>query len=123
MVMLEDKDRIFTNVYGFQPWNLTAAKQRGDWDNTKKLMELGQDGIIEEVKASGLRGRGGAGFPTGLKWSFMHKESKNGRPSLLVINADESEPGSCQDREIIRHDPNKTIEGPPMHSSELRART
>src|SRR3546814_6530894 len=82
------------------PWNLTAAKQRGDWDNTKKLMELGQDGIIEEVKASGLRGRGGAGFPTGLKWSFMPKESKDGRPSFLVINADESEPGSCKDREI-----------------------
>src|SRR3546814_12480798 len=81
MVMLEEKDRIFTNVYGFQPWNLTAANQRGDWDNTKKLMELGQDGIIEEVKASGLRGRGGAGFPTGLKWSFMPKESKDGRRS------------------------------------------
>src|SRR3546814_3629005 len=121
MVMLEDKDRIFTNVYGFQPWNLTAAKQRGDWDNTKKLMELGQDGIIEEVKASGLRGRGGAGFPTGLKWSFMPKESKDGRPSFLVINADESEPGSCKDREIIRHDPHKLIERSEEHTSELQS--
>src|SRR3546814_13301643 len=82
MVMLEDKDRIFTNVYGFQPWNLTAAKQRGDWDNTKKLMELGQDGIIEEVKASGLSGRGGAGFATGLNWSFMPKERKEARMSV-----------------------------------------
>src|SRR3546814_138084 len=122
MVMLEDKDRIFTNVYGFQPWNLTAAKQRGDWDNTKKLMELGQDGIIEEVKASGLRGRGGAGFPTGLKWSFMPKESKDGRPSFLVINADESEPGSCKDREIIRHDPHKLIEGAQIAGFAMRAR-
>ena len=71
---LADKDRIFTNVYGFQePW-LKAAQQRGDWDNTKKLMAIGQDAIIEVIKASGLRGRGGAGFPTGMKWSFMIKE-------------------------------------------------
>ncbi|MGP1281774.1 MAG: NADH-quinone oxidoreductase subunit F, partial [Parasphingopyxis sp.] len=105
--MLDDKDRIFTNVYGFQPWGIDAAMKRGDWDNTKKLLEKDQDGIIDEVKESGLRGRGGAGFPTGLKWSFMPKESKNGRPSFLVINADESEPGSCKDREIIRHDPQK----------------
>ncbi len=63
------------------------------------------------MKASGLRGRGGAGFPTGMKWSFMPKESRDGRPSFLVINADESEPGSCKDREILRHDPHKLIEG------------
>src|SRR3546814_11239044 len=88
LVRSEDKDRLCTNVYGFQPWNLTAAKQRGDWDNTKKLMELGQDGIIKEVKASGLRGRGGAGFPTGIKRSFIPKQSKDGRPRFLVINAD-----------------------------------
>jgi NADH-quinone oxidoreductase subunit F len=62
------------------------------------------------MKASGLRGRGGAGFPTGLKWSFMPKES-DGRPAYLVINADESEPGTCKDREIMRHDPHTLIEG------------
>src|SRR6187551_1087126 len=101
--MLDDKDRIFTNVYGFQPWNLAAAKQRGDWDDTRALMARGQDVIIDEIKASGLRGRGGAGFPTGMKWSFMPKEPKpDGRPSYLVINADESEPGTCKDRDIIR---------------------
>ena len=61
---LQDKDRIFTNLYGYQPWNLDAAKKRGDWDKTRKLLELGPDKIIEEIKASGLRGRGGAGFPT-----------------------------------------------------------
>lgn len=120
--MLADKDRIFTNVYGFQDWGLKAAQARGDWDNTKALIERGQDAIIEEIKASGLRGRGGAGFPTGLKWSFMPKSSKDGRPSFLVINADESEPGSCKDREIIRHDPHKLVEGALIAGFAMRAR-
>ena len=120
--MLADKDRIFTNVYGFQDWGLKAAQARGDWDGTKALIERGQDAIIEEIKASGLRGRGGAGFPTGLKWSFMPKQSADGRPSFLVINADESEPGSCKDREIIRHDPHKLIEGALVAGFAMRAR-
>ena len=120
--MLADKDRIFTNIYGFQGWDLKAAEARGDWDKTAKLLERGQDSIIEEIKASGLRGRGGAGFPTGLKWSFMPKESKDGRPSFLVINADESEPGSCKDREILRHEPHKLIEGALIAGFAMRAR-
>ena len=119
---LQDKDRIFTNLYGYQPWNLDAARVRGDWDNTKALLDKGQDAIIDEMKASGLRGRGGAGFPTGMKWSFMPKESRDGRPSFLVINADESEPGSCKDREIIRHDPHKLIEGALVAGYAMRAR-
>ena len=93
---LADKDRIFTNLYGFQPWSLDAAMKRGDWSDTKALMAAGQDAIIDSVKASGLRGRGGAGFPTGMKWSFMPKEPKPDRPNFLVINADESEPGSAR---------------------------
>ena len=120
--MLADRDRIFTNLYGFQPWNLAAAVDRGDWDGTKALMERGQDAIIDEIKASGLRGRGGAGFPTGMKWSFMPKEPTEGRPNFLVINADESEPGSCKDREIIRHDPQKLIEGALIAGYAMRAR-
>jgi NADH-quinone oxidoreductase subunit F len=120
--MLADKDRIFTNLYGFQDWRIDAAMARGDWDDTKSLMLRGQDGIIDEVKASGLRGRGGAGFPTGMKWSFMPKEPKPGKPSFLVINADESEPGSCKDREIIRHDPHKLIEGALIAGFAMRAR-
>ncbi|PTQ11662.1 NADH-quinone oxidoreductase subunit F [Sphingomonas oleivorans] len=120
--MLEDKDRIFTNIYGFQDWGVDAAMRRGDWDDTKGLMARGQDAIIEEIKASGLRGRGGAGFPTGMKWSFMPKENKPGRPSFLLINADESEPGSCKDREIIRHDPHKLIEGALIAGYAMRAR-
>jgi NADH-quinone oxidoreductase subunit F len=119
---LADKDRIFTNVYGFQSPDLKAAQARGDWDKTADLMKLGQDRIIEEIKASGLRGRGGAGFPTGLKWSFMPKEPKPGKPNFLVINADESEPGSCKDREILRHDPHKLVEGALIAGFAMRAR-
>ncbi|HQV02636.1 MULTISPECIES: NADH-quinone oxidoreductase subunit NuoF [unclassified Novosphingobium] len=119
---LQDKDRIFTNLYGYQPWTLAAARKRGDWDNTKAILAKGKDAIIEEIKASGLRGRGGAGFPTGLKWSFMPKEPNPARPSFLVINADESEPGSCKDREIIRHDPHKLIEGALVAGFAMGAR-
>ena len=120
--MLADKDRIFTNLYGFQSWKLDAARVRGDWDDTAALMAKGQDAIIDIMKASGLRGRGGAGFPTGTKWSFMPKEPKPDRPNFLVINADESEPGSCKDREIIRHDPHKLIEGALIAGYAMRAR-
>ena len=108
--MLQDKDRIFTNLYGFEDWGLDGARRRGDWDGTKALLARGREAIIEEMKQSGLRGRGGAGFPTGLKWSFMPMES-DGRPHYLVVNADESEPGTCKDREIMRNDPHKLVEG------------
>jgi len=107
---LKDEDRIFQNLYGYHPWNLEAARKRGAWDNTKALIDLGRDKIVEIVKASGLRGRGGAGFPTGLKWSFMPKATSE-KPSYLVVNADESEPGTCKDREIMRNDPHTFIEG------------
>ena len=107
---LPDKDRIFTNLYGLHSPGLEAARRRGAWDETKFLLDRGRDWIIDEVKKSGLRGRGGAGFPTGLKWSFMPKQS-DGRPHYLVVNADESEPGTCKDREIMRHDPHLLIEG------------
>ena len=108
--MLRDEDRIFKNIYGLGGADLTAAKARGDWDGTGELIKKGRDWVIDEVKASGLRGRGGAGFPTGLKWSFMPKEN-DGRPHYLVINADESEPGTCKDRDILRHEPHKLLEG------------
>lgn len=108
--MLQDQDRIFTNIYGFNDPFLAGARSRGDWDGTKDILAKGREWIVEEIKSSGLRGRGGAGFGTGLKWSFMPKES-DGRPHYLVVNADEGEPGTCKDREIMRHDPHKLIEG------------
>ncbi|HZS64747.1 MAG TPA: NADH-quinone oxidoreductase subunit NuoF [Xanthobacteraceae bacterium] len=108
--MLADKDRIFKNLYGLHDWKLKGARARGAWDGTKDILDKGRDWIVNEMKASGLRGRGGAGFPTGLKWSFMPKQS-DGRPSYLVVNADESEPGTCKDREIMRHDPHLLVEG------------
>ncbi len=108
--MLADKDRIFTNLYGLHDAGLKGAQSRGDWSTTKDILALGRDTIINEVKASGLRGRGGAGFSTGMKWSFMPKVS-DGRPAYLVVNADESEPGTCKDREIMRNDPHKLVEG------------
>jgi NADH-quinone oxidoreductase subunit F len=108
--MLRDQDRIFTNLYGFHDWKLAGARTRGDWDGTKELLARGRDWIIDEMKNSGLRGRGGAGFPTGVKWSFMPK-TEGPRPHYLVVNADEGEPGTCKDREIMRFDPHKLIEG------------
>ncbi len=120
--MLSDKDRIFTNIYGQNDPFLAGARRRGDWDNTAALLARGRDAIVAEMKASNLRGRGGAGFPTGLKWSFMPKTS-DGRPHYLVINGDESEPGTCKDREILRHEPHKLIESALIASFAMGAHT
>ena len=118
--MLADRDRIFTNLYGLHDRTLKGAIQRGAWDGTKFILEQGRDWIIDEMKKSGLRGRGGAGFPTGLKWSFMPKQS-DGRPHYLVVNADESEPGTCKDREIMRNDPHTLVEGCLIASFAMNA--
>jgi NADH dehydrogenase (ubiquinone) flavoprotein 1 len=118
---LKDADRIFQNLYGEHDYTLRGAKKLGDWYMTKDIMWMGPDWIVNEIKASGLRGRGGAGFPSGLKWSFMPKKT-DGRPSFLVVNADESEPGTCKDREIMRKDPHKLIEGSLLAGYAMRAR-
>jgi NADH-quinone oxidoreductase subunit F len=110
MTMLRDADRIFTNLYGQQDPGLAGARARGDWEGTKEFILKGRDWIVQQIKDSGLRGRGGAGFPTGMKWSFMPKEI-GARPHYLVVNADESEPGTCKDRDIMRYDPHKLVEG------------
>ena len=107
--MLGDKDRIFRNLYGQRDWRLAGAQKRGAWDNTKSFIDKGQDWIIEEVKAAGLRGRGGAGFRPASNGRLCLRTIR--RPSYLVVNADESEPGTCKDREIMRHDPHLLVEG------------
>ncbi len=111
--MLKEQDKIFTNLYGYESASLEQARKRGDWNNTKQFLDNGAEWLMQQVKDSGLRGRGGAGFPTGMKWSFAPKKTdpKEGKPHYLVINADESEPGTCKDREILRNDPHKLIEG------------
>ncbi len=119
---LKDEDRIFTNLYGEQDWRLKDALKRGNWHRTKDILCCGPDDIVQEIKDSGLRGRGGAGFPSGLKWSFMPKKSNDGRPNFLVVNADESEPGTCKDREIMRKDPHTLVEGCLVAGYAMRAR-
>ena len=119
--MLKEKDKIFTNLFGDETYSLKGAQKRGDWNNTNSLIKKGRDWIIDEMKKSELRGRGGAGFPTGLKWSFMPKD-----PALnnyLVVNADESEPGTCKDRDMIRNEPHKLIEGCLLASFAMNAHT
>ena len=118
--MLRDEDRIFTNLYGQNDWTLAGARKRGDWDNTAALVQLGRDELVNRIKASGLRGRGGAGFPTGLKWSFMPKDT-GGKPAYLLVNADEGEPGTCKDRDMMRHDPHKLLEGCLIAGSAMGA--
>lgn len=107
--MLDNKDKIFNNLYGQHGVSLEVAKSLGDFVGLKEVLGKGQDYIVNEVKNSQLKGRGGAGFPTGMKWSFLDKKSN--KPKYLVINGDEGEPGTCKDREIIRHEPYKIIEG------------
>jgi NADH dehydrogenase (ubiquinone) flavoprotein 1 len=120
---LQDEDRIFTNLYDRFDWRLKGALARGDWYKTKELMGKGAQWIIQEIKDSGLRGRGGAGFPTGMKWSFMlGKAATDVRPKYLVVNADEGEPGTCKDREIIRKEPHKLVEGALLAGFAMGAR-
>ncbi|MGL4685941.1 MAG: NADH-quinone oxidoreductase subunit NuoF [Commensalibacter sp.] len=120
--MLSDKDRIFTNLYGHDDWHLAGARKRGDWDNTKAILALGRETIIKTIIESGLRGRGGAGFSTGIKWSFMPKK-EGPLPHYMVINGDESEPGTCKDREVMRHEPHKIVEGALLASFAIGAHT
>jgi NADH-quinone oxidoreductase subunit F len=98
---------------------LEGARKRGRYEALRKALEMSPEQVTDVVKASGLRGRGGAGFPTGLKWSFMPKEKK--KPHYLCCNADESEPGTFKDRELIRWDPHQLIEGCMIAAHAIRA--
>jgi len=119
--MLAQKDRIFTNLFGEESPDLKAAQKRGDWKDTKDFIEKGHEWLIAQVKDSGLRGRGGAGFSTGLKWSFAPKKGE--KPHYLVVNADESEPGTCKDRDILRNEPHKLLEGCLIGARAIHANT
>ena len=118
--MLRDEDRIFTNLYNDFGSDVDSSQKRGDWKDTKEIISKGKEWIINEIKLSELRGRGGAGFPTGLKWSFAPKEIGS-KQHYLVINADESEPGTCKDRDILRFEPQKLIEGCLISSYAVNA--
>jgi len=99
---------------------LDTYVSRGGYDALRKALSMGPAEVIDVVKASGLRGRGGAGFPTGVKWSFMPKEPT--KPHYLLCNADESEPGTFKDRELMRWDPHQLIEGCLIGAHAIRAK-
>ena len=105
----------YTTLQFDEPWSYENYLQIGGYQAWQKILDekMSPADVVEVVKASGLRGRGGAGFPTGLKWSFMPKPPENGAPfqSYLVVNSDESEPGTCKDRDLIRFNPHALVEG------------
>ncbi len=101
----------FATLQYDQPWTMESYLKLGGYVALKKILndKISPDDVIEQVKTSGLRGRGGAGFPTGLKWSFMPRTSPGQK--YLVCNSDESEPGTCKDRDILRFNPHALVEG------------
>src|SRR5690606_11261407 len=116
----ERETRILSEYFGDpEARRLAVWRARGGYAALEKALNMGPDAVIEEVKKSGLRGRGGAGFPTGVKWSFMPKDS--GKPHYLLINADESEPGAFKDRELCRWTPHQLIEGALIGAFAIRA--
>jgi len=125
--ILTEQDLCFPNLGGEGDWSIKGYEKRGGYKGLKKLLTTKPAEHIEKLKASGLRGRGGAGFPTGLKWSFMpdppKKSDPTGKPSYLVCNADEGEPGTCKDRDILRYDPHTLVEGMIVGCYTLGAKT
>jgi NADH-quinone oxidoreductase subunit F len=106
--------------FGKGATNIDKYIELGGYESTRKAIALGSEGIITEMKASNLRGRGGAGFPTGLKWSFVPKQSA--KPKYVLVNGDESEPGTCKDRLIFEHDPHSVIEGTIIAGLSIQAK-
>jgi len=109
LVSHPDEVKIVSKRFGMGAAELPRYMELGGYEATKKALAQGPEWIINEMKASGLRGRGGAGFPTGLKWSFVPKQSA--KPKYVLVNGDESEPGTCKDHLIFLHDPHAIIEG------------
>src|SRR3990170_246221 len=100
-------------------WTLAAYENRGGYQAAKKALGMAPDAIVTAVKDSGLRGRGGAGFPTGMKWSFIPQDNPN--PKYLVVNADESEPGTCKDIPLMMATPHTLVEGVIISAYAIRA--
>ena len=110
--MLIDSNKIFTNLRGTGAFDLKSSRMRGIWNNTANIIGKGREKIIDEIKKSELRGRGGAGFPTGMKWSFIQNTAIDpDLPRYFIVNADEGEPGTCKDRDILRYEPHRLLEG------------
>jgi NADH-quinone oxidoreductase subunit F len=111
----------FKNIDKKEPWSLSTYEASGGYSVWRKILkgELSPENIIDELKASGLRGRGGAGFPTGLKWSFMPRNSDIQK--YVVCNSDEGEPGTCKDRDILRFNPHSVIEGMAIGGYVMKA--
>ena len=110
--MAYEQNLVCFNTFGSdESWTIATYEKHGGYEAWRKVLagKLTPELIIDEVKASGLRGRGGAGFPTGLKWSFMPKNYDGQK--YLVVNSDESEPGTCHDREVLRYNPHALVEG------------
>lgn len=108
---LQRSDLCFPNLEGKEEWAIKGYQSRGGYTGLKEILQTAPDVIIDTLKKSALRGRGGAGFSTGMKWSFMPKPDVSKKPHYLVCNADEGEPGTCKDRDILRFDPHTLVEG------------
>src|SRR5678815_345851 len=115
-------EKIITRNWGRpDSWTLGAYKRTGGYATLEKVLGMQPAQIIDEVKKSNLRGRGGAGFPTGMKWSFVPKDSP--KPKYLTVNADESEPGTFKDRYIMEKDPHATVEGTLIAAYAIQSHT
>ncbi len=106
--------------FGKGATNIDKYLELDGYKSARKALEIGPEAIINEMKASNLRGRGGAGFPTGLKWSFVPKQSA--KPKYVLVNGDESEPGTCKDRLIFEHDPHAVVEGVIIAALAIQAK-
>ena len=109
LVSHPDEVRVVSQRFGQGAAAIDRYLELGGYQALRKALEMGADNIISEMKTSNLRGRGGAGFPAGMKWSFVPKQSA--KPKYILCNGDESEPGTCKDRLILEHDPHSVIEG------------
>src|ERR1700744_1920943 len=121
LVSHPDEVKVISRLFGTGATDIEKYIEQDGYKATQLAIEKGPAWIIDTMKASGLRGRGGAGFPTGMKWSFVPKESA--KPKYVLVNGDESEPGTCKDHVIFLHDPHAVIEGTMIAGLAIGAKT